>query len=890
MRRLNTVRGTPAPRRTLRFKSLPTRGSARRRAEASAQRQRQVRRANGDGGRGFNLRSTLASWSLLPARRNRRSRFDESGGGGADSGTKHGGLRMHRGGGQSTATTRPFRPFETVDDVLLQELAAAAPQQRNWRGILIAFFMIFMISVLIVAAVLVFTPLDANKIETKKPLSLKDATGPVLNSHIEAMEWLDGQKLVVRVNEVIEVIDFGQQPWQNTTLLDSEALPRERRDLSISVGKNSPLNLSELDPQLLQFAPLPNAWLGRAWLRFLLRQAYRHGKVKSTNIVPGTPYVEITYFAEKKNHAYDTTTNKRIYNTKTGNFESIGPEKSGSESVDALKFNPVGPGYVFAHKWNLYFRPLIGSRELVRITTNGHTDLRHGITSWAYQEELYGPDAFWWSPDGEEVAFMTTNLQSIEAYNITWYGGHQYPEQQNLRYAKTGVEGRALEQVEFSVWNKRTKSLVKMAVDLPDDRKVYAMHADFVRLHGANVLVVVFANRFQDEVTYTMCTSGSGKCVPAFFQSYEIGEFHQSANTESVRIAAYTNDSIFTILPHRRPNGDVYNQIARLTIPQRNTMHAHCVSCGISPNCTFHETTMADASSSFFMNCKGPGPTTVFVARAHPNDTTEVLAEFGQNSERELEIASKRFPRVVFENVTLSSGHVAFTRLFLPHGLVEDGHKKYPVLVYVYGGPFTRSVHEEWVPEMPTDIYFSSTLDYIIVSIDGRGSTGEGWKRRQPMYGHLGTVEVEDQLEALKGLLQRFKFMDKKRAIARDDEHLIKCAAMVGPVTNFRMYDAIYTERYMGNASAHAYELTNVARNVTNFHGRRTLLIHGLADDNVHFQNAAELITALVRENVGFDLMVYPDELHSLKGVRPHMFDKLIHHFKSCFDELAAHE
>ncbi|KAI6230408.1 hypothetical protein M3Y99_01059600 [Aphelenchoides fujianensis] len=806
-----------------------------------------------------------------------------------------------------------FVKMTTLKDVDLleggeEELAAAAPQQRNWRGILIAFFMIFMISVLIVAAVLVFTPLDANKIETKKPLSLKDATGPVLNSHIEAMEWLDGQKLVVRVNEVIEVIDFGQQPWQNTTLLDSEAL-------------------------------------------------YRHGKVKSTNIVPGTPYVEITYFAEKKNHAYDTTTNKRIYNTKTGNFESIGPEKSGSESVDALKFNPAGSGYVFAHKWNLYFRPLIGSRELVRITTNGHTDLRHGITSWAYQEELYGPDAFWWSPDGEEVAFMTTNLQSIEAYNITWYGGHQYPEQQNLRYAKTGVEGRALEQVEFSVWNKRTKSLVKLAVDLPDDRKVYAMHADFVRLHGANVLIVVYANRFQDEVTYTMCTSASGKCVPSFFQSYEIGEFHQSANTESVRIAAYTNDSIFTILPHRRPNGDVYNQIARLTIPadfqhaqenflamgdyeaekilqyneeqdkifftapaplhrqthlystpaqpQRNTMHAHCVSCGISPNCTFHETTMADASTSFFMNCKGPGPTTVFVARAHANDTTEVLAEFGQNSERELEIASKRFPRVVFENVTLSSGHVAFTRLFLPHGLVEDGHRKYPVLVYVYGGPFTRSVHEEWVPEMPTDIYFSSTLDYIIVSIDGRGSTGEGWKRRQPMYGHLGTVEVEDQLEALKGLLQRFKFMDKKRvgmwgwsyggfataqAIARDDEHLIKCAAMVGPVTNFRMYDAIYTERYMGNASAHAYELTNVARNVTNFHGRRTLLIHGLADDNVHFQNAAELITALVRENVGFDLMVYPDELHSLKGVRPHMFDKLIHHFKSCFDELAAHE
>ncbi|KAI6181650.1 hypothetical protein M3Y98_00851800 [Aphelenchoides besseyi] len=888
MRRLNTTKATPLPRRTLRFKSLPSRGSARRRAETAIQRHQQNLNRNGRTPTQLSdFRAQLTS--IIYGRRDARNTLPNA-------------SRMNADSRKSRVSLHPnstsFHSFETVDDQLLQELAASAPQQRNWRGILTAFFMIFVISVLIIAAVLILTPLDANKIETKTPLSLKDATGSALVGHIEAMEWMDDSKLMIKVNEVIEQIDFSTTPWQNTTLLDSEAL-------------------------------------------------YRHGKVKSTNVIPGTQNIEITYFAEKKEKAYESNTIKRIYNTKTGTFENVGPEKTGNENVDSMLFNPNGAGYVFVHKFNLYYRPLMGSQELTRITTNGHIDYRHGITSWAYQEELFGQDAYWWSLDGEEVAFLSTSLSNVGTYNISWYNNQQkrYPDQQSLRYAKTGVGDQELEKIELSIWRKRDKSLTKLLVEIPENKKVYLMHASYVRLHNQNVLVTVFANRFQDQATFMMCTQISGKCVQSFYQNYEIDGLHQSAASDTVRIAAHTNDSIFTILPHRRPNGDIYNQIARLYIPpdfrnaqesflamgdyevekilrydpetekvfftapapihrqlhlfstpakpQKNSMEAYCVTCGVSPNCTYHETTMSSKSNRFFMNCKGPGPTTVYVANALANNTVEVLAEFGQNSDRELELASKRFPHVIFENVTLSNGHVAYTRIFLPHGVTKETYKKYPVLVYCYSGPNTKSVHEEWLPEMPVDIYFSSTLEYIIVNIDGRGSSGAGWKRRQPMYGHLGTVEVDDQVEATKILLERFKFMDKKRvgiwgwsyggfvsgqSIVRDDSHLFKCAAMV---------DAIYTERYMGNASEHAYELTNIARNVTNFHYVKTLLIHGMADDNVHFQHSAELVTALVRENIPFDLMVYPDEMHSLRSVRPHLFDKLISHFKNCFDSLA---
>ncbi|CAD5210667.1 unnamed protein product [Bursaphelenchus xylophilus] len=785
-----------------------------------------------------------------------------------------------------------------------EDLAVSSPQRRNWKGIVTALAVIMFICSMIGIAVMVLTPLDANGDGTRQPISLKDAIGSAILGHIEALEWMDGNKLLVRANDLVEVVDFSTDTWKNYTLFDTEAL-------------------------------------------------YRHGKVKSTNVIHNTPHVEITYFGEKnKDPTFETYTTKRIYDTRTGTFENVGPQKTGSESVDALKFNPDGAGYVFVHKFNLYYRPGFNSDELVNITTDGNTDYRHGITNWAYGEELFGPDVFWWSDDGQEVAYMTTDLNKVKSYNISYYMGQQYPLLQTQRYAKAGV--RDLEKVDLKIWNKRSRKTVNLTVELPEHQKTYLMHASYATLHGQNVLIAVFSNRFQDEVSFTLCTAASGKCVLTYHQSYEIGEFHQYALPEHVAIAAHTNNSFFTILPHRRPNGDVFNQIARITVPshfvhgkenflamgdqevdsidsydaetetiyftspapihrqlhlyatsalpQNNQLHATCITCGVSANCTYHTTTFAPSSTKFFMNCKGIGPTTVYVAEVDANRTVKVLAEFGQTSERDEELIRKKFPTVHFENVTLANGFEVYTRMFLPHGVsLNSVGKRYPVLVYVYGGPNSHQVHEEWLPEMPVDVYFSSTLEYVIINIDGRGSGNAGWRRRQPMYGHLGTVEVDDQIEATKLLLKKHKFLDKKRvgmwgwsyggfvtahAIARDNDHVFKCAAMIAPVVNFKMYDAIYTERYMGNATQHAYDLTNVATNVTNFHFVRSLLIHGLADDNVHFQNTAELINAFVRENVQFELMVYPDEMHSLKGVRPHLFEMLIGFFKSCMDDV----
>lgn len=139
--------------------------------------------------------------------------------------------------------------------------------------------------------------MDAGDDASKKPISLKDATGSAILGHIEAVEWMDKDKLIVRANNLVEVVNFSSDTWNNWTLFDTEAL-------------------------------------------------FRHGKVKSTNVIPNSQLLEITYFGEKVKNPGESYVTKKIFDPKTGTFENIGPEKNGNEAVDAIKFNPVGDGYV----------------------------------------------------------------------------------------------------------------------------------------------------------------------------------------------------------------------------------------------------------------------------------------------------------------------------------------------------------------------------------------------------------------------------------------------------------------------------------------------------------------------------------------------------------------
>ncbi|GMS99619.1 hypothetical protein PENTCL1PPCAC_21794, partial [Pristionchus entomophagus] len=180
--------------------------------------------------------------------------------------------------------------------------------------------------------------------------------------------------------------------------------------------------------------------------------------------------------------------------------------------------------------------------------------------------------------------------------------------------------------------------------------------------------------------------------------------------------------------------------------------------------------------------------------------------------------------------------------------------------------------------------------DHAIVHIDVRGSGGRGWNYRSAVYGRLVTVEVEDTLEAMKMVLAKYPRLDPNRVAVSGWSYggtmttvlvelappaFFKCAIVGAPVTNFLSYWAGYTERYMADAPPSAY--TDLTRDVSKFQNTTMLLVHGLRDENVHFQNSAILMEALQEANIPFELMVYPNQHH-------HMKNKAHEHMKQLFE------
>uniref|UniRef100_A0A914DZS9 Uncharacterized protein n=1 Tax=Acrobeloides nanus TaxID=290746 RepID=A0A914DZS9_9BILA len=565
--------------------------------------------------------------------------------------------------------------LSTVDSAFYQELVASTPQQRNWKGIVTALLVIFVMCSLIGLAILIFTPMDVDADGLKLPILLTDVMRLNFMSPIESMDWVNDRFLTIKYGDSVEMLDLSESPPKNFTLINTEA-----------------------------------------W--------FRYGRAHSISVSSDRKYIAISYTGMRK----FVKSTYRIYNTRDSTFENVGPNKTDEENVQVLLWNPMGNDFAFVHDNDIYYQTNPkSSSEAKRITKDADAAILNGVADWLYEEEI---------------------LDS----------------------------SKALCQI------------------------VYLFSASWIELYETSVFVAVWANRYQNMTTITLCSFDSGKCIKNFEQKYSFGAFRMWAEPDDYSIKFYTRDSYFVLLPHRRANNNVYTQIARVSVKpdfstgretflqmgdydvekihafddenskiyftaaapipsQRhlfvthakaeldNAITANCITCQMETNCTFHEVNFSPRGKNFYLNCKGPGTPHMMLSSIESNFS--ILGEYGRNSALESMIRSHLFPRVLYENVTLSNGHVSMVKMLLPYGLDRQAvDKHYPVLVDVYGGPGTQKVTEEWFSNN-IDIYFASSKEYVIVFIDGRGSGYRGWRQKQPLYGNLGTVEVDDQIETI---------------------------------------------------------------------------------------------------------------------------------------------
>ena len=585
--------------------------------------------------------------------------------------------------------------------------------------------------------------------------------------------------------------------------------------------------------------------------------------------------------------------------------------KTLSRLVDGPKqsfatFSPQGLKVGFVRNNNIYIKDIVKD-ELIEVTTDGKkNEIINGFADWVYEEELSLSQAFFWSPDGSMMAYLKFDESEVPLYNMQIWKG-LYPEDYTFKYPKAGEKNSVVTAHLYDLASGNTRE-IKIVGDgsdvylprmqwLPTGRTV-----SIIRMNRLQNMLEVFHFNTDTEVMRRVYAEKSNTYIDidqvddltylrdgkSFLMSSERSGFkhlyHYSVEghlirqitsgnwavsdfigiNEDRRLLYYLsteNSSIERHLYSIDLNGKSKNQLSR--IPGTHTAN-------FSTDFKYYINTSS--------NVNEPPKTTLFHANGKP---VKILAENSKSLKQSEEYG---FAETTFFHIPLADGDSLNAYVMKPFDFRQD--QNYPVLMYVYGGPGSQYVMNQWNINMWHHLL--TQQGYIVVCVDNRGTGGKGKKFQHITYKKLGKYESEDQIAAAK-YISEWPFIDKERIgiwgwsyggymsslclfLGHD---VFKAAIAVAPVSNWRFYDTIYTERYLQRPqdNASGYDDHSPVNHADKLQGS-FLLIHGTGDDNVHFQNAVELQNALIKANKQFSSFYYPDRNHSIHGenTRLHLY------------------
>ncbi|XP_059059446.1 uncharacterized protein LOC131852737 [Achroia grisella] len=333
-----------------------------------------------------------------------------------------------------------------------------------------------------------------------------------------------------------------------------------------------------------------------------------------------------------------------------------------------------------------------------------------------------------------------------------------------------------------------------------------------------------------------------------------------------------------------------------------------CISCLITlPEggpCTWATATASVGGKYLSVTCSSPNePSATYIVNPlATNASTLVLYAWETNSVLRDLLVDKARPESIIFTVPLENGIQAPVRLHIPPGVnLNSTSVQYPVIYYVYSGPNTNTVYDTFTFGYHT--YITTNHDAVYMLADGRGAGLNGQDILYSLNNKLGTVEVEDHLVILREVLDRYPALDRNRVgiwghsyggyatlltLIKDEEHLFKCGVAAALVTSWLYYNTMYTERFMGRPTPEdnlrGYNEGDITLLAEKLRGHDFFILHGNADDNVHYQNAAKLMRALQELDIPFRQMSYPDEAHSLSRVNYHRYDLMNRYWQQCLN------
>lgn len=610
-----------------------------------------------------------------------------------------------------------------------------------------------------------------------------------------------------------------------------------------------------------------------------------------------------------------------IYNVKNNKMEPL--SNNGPQQVPL--FSPDGNQIAFVRNNNIYLVKLLFGNSESQVTKDGeYNHVLNGIPDWVYEEEFSFNRAFDFSADSKMIAYVRFDESAVPMFSFPWYKGlapektsyATYPGAYEYKYPKAGEVNSKV-----SVHTYDIKSHVTRKMDLQIDSDGYIPRIKFTS--DPEKLAIMTLNRHQNRLDLYMANPRSGLCKVAIRDEAE----------QYIKESAYSNIKFYPEHIVMMSEKDGYNHLYLYTIAgnlvKQITKGQFEVTSFLGwdqkANVFYYASNEGSPLRTAIYKIDGKGKKTKLSTRTGSNSaifstnqkyyintfsniSTPTLITLNDNRGKELttlldnsklkaQTAQLNMPQKGFFTFRTSSGVELNGWMMKPANF--NANKKYPVILHQYSGPGSQQVIDRWgIGSFGDGGLFEAYMcdkGYIMVCVDGRGTGGRGAAFEKCTYLQLGVKEAEDQVETAR-YLGTLPYIDGKRIgiwgwsfggyntlmSMSDGSGAFKAGVAIAAPSDWRFYDTVYTERFMRTPkeNAEGYDAGSAIKRAPQLKGS-LLLIHGTADDNVHYQNCAEYSEALVQAGIQFDMQVYTNRNHGIFGgkTREHLMNRVANFF-----------
>ena len=591
-----------------------------------------------------------------------------------------------------------------------------------------------------------------------------------------------------------------------------------------------------------------------------------------------------------------------IYDIKTNLLEKLFDQK-----VQEPLFSPDGSKVAYVYRRNLFIKNL--DLDIVKqITYDGDYQTINGITDWVYEEEFGFVRAFDWSQDSNQIVYMRFDESNVPIFSMDVYGNQTYPFPYMFRYPKAGEENS---KIELIIYN--TSSQTKETIDFENENPYYIPRIQFIG--GRHSLIIQTLNRHQNKLKLWRWNT---KKKNLQLLLTEIDEAYVSINDDLKFIeddgflwtsekdgykhiyhfdkdGKYINQvtqgdwEVTTIYNYNPKSKEIYFQSVEGSSIERGIYAIDISGRGkrkLQPTQGFNGATFSTNSSYYIHSYSDeltPPIYTLYETRKN-----RPIRQLMNNKSLIEKLESYNFSEKEFSTIQINGSEL---NMWMIKPADFDANKKYPLLMFQYSGPGSQQVSNRWGDSRTLWHKDLANQGFIIVCVDGTGTGFKGSKFKKSTYLNLVKYESLDQIAAAK-TLGELPYVDHNRIgiwgwsfgghmathCLLTGNDIFSFAIAVAPVTNWRFYDTIYTERFMRTPQENpeGYDLNSPLNYADQLKGD-FLIIHGSGDDNVHVQNTMRMVGALIQADKQFEWMIYPDKNHGISGgnTRKHLYTKM---------------